>query len=87
MARTYVDYLLGRVIKCETIEELRSHKQAITSDCMLYQGYVLRKIDPKFYKYPVIGKKALEQQKQIKENELAKLEDDINNFETVINAV
>ena len=66
MARTYVDYLLGRVIKCETIEELRSHKQAITSDCMLYQGYVLRKIDPKFYKYPVIGKKALEQQKQIK---------------------
>ena len=54
---------------------------------MLYQGYVLRKIDPKFYKYPVIGKKALEQQKQIKENELAKLEDDINNFETVINAV
>ena len=47
---------------------------------MLYQGYVLRKIDPKFYKYPVIGKKALEQQKQIKENELAKLEDDINNF-------
>lgn len=87
LARTYVDYLLGRVIKCETIEELRSHKQAITSDCMLYQGYVLRKIDPKFYKYPVIGKKALEQQKQIKENELAKLEDDINNFETVINAV
>ena len=68
LARTYVDYLLGRVIKCETIEELRSHKQAITSDCMLYQGYVLRKIDPKFYKYPVIGKKALEQQKQIKEN-------------------
>ena len=29
---------------------------------MLYQGYVLRKINPLFYKYPIIGKEALEKQ-------------------------
>ncbi len=84
LAKTYINYLLGRVIKCETIEELRNNKIAITPDCMLYQGYVLRKINPKFYMYPTIGKSALEKQKQIKEQELISLEQKMSNEEVVI---
>lgn len=84
LARIYIDYLLGRVIKCETIEELRKNKMAITSDCMLYQGYVLRKVNPNFYKYPIIGKNALEKQKQIKEKELVELTEKIANEESII---
>ncbi len=84
LAKTYIDYLLGRVVKCETIEELRNNKIAITSDCMLYQGFVLRKINPKFYMYPTIGKSALEKQKQIKEKELLSLEEKMSNEETII---
>lgn len=83
-ARIYIDYLLGRVIKSETIEELRKNKKAITPDCMLYQGYVLRKINPNFYKYPIIGKNALEKQKQIKEKELAQLTEKMANEENII---
>ena len=83
-AQIYVNYVLGRVIKCETIDELRNNKIAITPDCMLYQGYVLRKINPSFYKYPIIGKKALEQQKQIKQEELIKLKEKITNEEKII---
>ena len=44
LARTYVDYLLGRVICCEKAEELRNYKTAITKEGMLYQGYVARKL-------------------------------------------
>ena len=84
LARTYIDYLLGRVIKCNTIEELRNNKISITADCMLYQGYVIRRINPKFYKYPTIGKEALEKQKQIKENELSILEEKIANEESIL---
>lgn len=42
LARSYVDYLLGRVICCDNVEQLRSYKTAITSEGMLYQGYVAR---------------------------------------------
>ncbi len=87
LARIYIDYLLGKVIKCETVEELRNNKISITSDCMLYQGYVLRKINPKFYKYPIIGKQALEKQKQIKEKELDTLKEKILNEEEIISVM
>ncbi len=83
-ARVYADYLLGRVIKCETVEELRKNKIAITEDCMLYQGYVIRRINPALYKYPSIGKKALQIQKQMKEEELNKLNKKIIQEENII---
>lgn len=83
-ARIYIDYLLGKVIKCEKTEELRENKISITADCMLYHGYVLKKINPKTYKYPLIGKDALEKQKVIKEKELEDLNNKINNEETII---
>lgn len=87
LARTYIDYLLGRVIKCETVEELRQNKISITSDCMLYQGYVLRKINPIFYKYPIIGKQALEKQKQIKQKELVVINEKISNEKDIISVM
>ena len=87
LARVYIDYLLGRVIKCDTIGELRNNKIAITSDCILYQGYVLRKINPNFYKYPIIGSKALEKQKQIKQEELEKVKERILNEQLIIHVM
>lgn len=86
-AKVYVDYLLGHVIKCETVEEMRKHKQSITADCMLYQGYVLRKINPRFYKYPVIGKNAIEKQKSIKENELLQIIEQIKEVKSIIDVM
>lgn len=84
LARLYIDYLLGRVIKCESIEDLRKNKVAILPDCMLYQGYVMRKINPAFYKYPIIGKEALKRQKQIKEAELKGLKEKIDHEEKIM---
>ena len=63
-ARAYVTYVLGRVMRCETVEELKVHDIAITRTCMLYQGHVLRKINPQVYKTPYIGKRALEVQRE-----------------------
>lgn len=36
LARAYADFLLGRVMKCEKLEDLRKHRTAITPSCMLY---------------------------------------------------
>ncbi|WP_207646283.1 ATP-binding protein [Ruminococcus albus] len=72
-ARAYVNYLLGRVTMCESVSQLKEHSIAITKGCMLYQGNALRKIDPKTYYMPYIGKYALAQQLKIKKEEHAKL--------------
>lgn len=59
-ARAYVDYLLGGVIKCGAIDELREYKSSITADCVLYQGFKLQHIDPKEYiQRAYIGSKAI----------------------------
>lgn len=54
-AKAYVEYILGRVIRCENVLELENYKIAITPECMLYQGYVVRHINPRDYKDPFIG--------------------------------
>ena len=38
LARTYMDYLLGRVMCCDTVEQLRGYRTAITDEGMLYQA-------------------------------------------------
>lgn len=68
-AYAYACYLIGRVTMCESVSELKEHRIAITQGCMLYQGNALRKIDPKIYNMPYIGKYALQQQLKIKKAE------------------
>ena len=59
LARSYVDYLLGRVVCCAHSSQLRNHKTAITADGMLYQGYVARPIPKARMEDAFIGRKAV----------------------------
>lgn len=59
-AKLYAEYLLGGVMKCEHVDDLRNHKIAITDEGMLYKGYVSRRINPIRYANPFIGRKSLE---------------------------
>ena len=61
-AKAYANYVLGRVIRCDSIDELENHKIAITADCMLYQGFVVRHLDQETYKNPYIGRHAYQVQ-------------------------
>lgn len=61
-ARAYADFLLGRVMKCARVEELREHRTAITVEGMLYHNFVAHQMDPKRWETLFIGKRALEQQ-------------------------
>ena len=47
--RVYINYLLGRVIKCNDFNDIREHKTAITKDCFLYKGYIARRLHPDLY--------------------------------------
>jgi len=67
LARAYADYLLGQVIKCENVKDLRKFKTAITPTCMLYHNYVARQLNPKRYEFPYIGRQAIVEQLKRKE--------------------
>ncbi|MDT3700989.1 MAG: SbcC/MukB-like Walker B domain-containing protein [Thermincola sp.] len=74
-ARAYADYLLGQVIKCEKVEQLRDFRTSITPSCMLYQNYVARQMNPQRYETPYIGQKAVINQLKLKEAKLAAVSD------------
>lgn len=72
-ARLYADFLLGNVMKCEDVRNINQHRISITRDVMLYKGYVTRKLNPKRYEVPFIGRRSMEiqlqqLQKQLKES-------------------
>ena len=59
--KNYINYLVGDVTKCETVEELKNYKTAITSDCHLYSGYVLSYINPFYYTHnALIGSRSMQ---------------------------
>jgi len=72
-ARGYVDQLLGRLIKCDTEQDLKKHERAITATCMTYLNNAARQIRADVYETPYIGREALRRQKEAKEEELATL--------------
>lgn len=93
-AHAYICYLLGRVTMCHSVSQLKEHAIAITEGCMLYQGNALRKMNPKTYRMPYIGKYALAQQLKLKEaeyeeksKEKSELETRIEGYEDVLNAL
>lgn len=57
-AKAYANYILNRVTRCTDIHDLEKHSIAITPDCMLYQGYVVRHLNPRDYENPFIGQYA-----------------------------
>lgn len=74
-ARVYIDFLMGAVIKCNTIEEFRENKSGITPDCVLYQGYKLQHINPRNYtEYAYIGRNAIERRLRQLEQDLSELQ-------------
>ena len=80
LARSYVNYRLGRVIACERVEQLSEYGTAITPDGMLYQGYVLRAIPQERMRDAFIGTKALALQMQALERELKEADAQISQW-------
>lgn len=59
-ARRYADMLLGKVHCVETVDELNAFAHSITPTCMHYNNHAVRAINPRVYRQPFIGRRALE---------------------------
>ncbi len=73
-AQAYVDFLLGKVVKCEGTLELRKCKIGITKDCVLYHSYRIQHINPDQYtKFAYIGKSSVRQRIKLLEKTIQEI--------------
>ena len=74
--KNYVNFLLGNVIKCESIEQLRQCRVGVTADCLLYQNFQLRRMNPEQYtKRAFIGEKSMKRRQKELAGQLAGLQE------------
>ncbi|MDD2574470.1 MAG: SbcC/MukB-like Walker B domain-containing protein [Firmicutes bacterium] len=73
-ARRFVDHVMGHLMKCDSVEDLREHDRSITDSCMLYQNFVARQLNPERWRYPYIGRKSIEEQIRARRREMLELE-------------
>ena len=83
LARSYIDYLLGRVVCCETAQQLREFKMAITADGMLYQGYVARSMQRDRMENAFIGHRAVSLRISRFEEELAQIKAELGRWQPI----
>ena len=73
--RSYINFQLGRVVKCETVEELRRCRIGITADCVLYHSYRIQHINPNNYtRMAYIGKSSVKRRMKLLREQLEALE-------------
>lgn len=70
LIQMHINYLLGNVMKAEDEKQLRTHKTAITSTCMVYNRLTARQMPAERYAIPFIGSHAIVKQLEMKKQEL-----------------
>lgn len=58
--QAYIDFLLGKVIRCDSDNKIRDFRTSVTKDCMLYHNYAVKPLNPRAYEFPYIGRNSIE---------------------------
>jgi uncharacterized protein YPO0396 len=61
-ALAFTNLILGNYIKCETLEQLRPHRTAVTRECFVRRNYTDSHLNPQVYKRWFIGERAVPRQ-------------------------
>lgn len=68
--RPYLNTVLGNIICCASVAELRQYHRAITADVVLYSEWAVRALRPDTYTPRYIGRRAAQSQIQLAQDEL-----------------
>ena len=84
-AQAYVNFLLGRVMKCRDVDELRNHRIGITKTCVSYHNYRIQHINPTLYTSAAyIGKSSVRQRIKLLEKRLKDMEEAIKPQQDIV---
>jgi uncharacterized protein YPO0396 len=56
----FINFTLGRVQKCDNVQELRRFRISITDEGVIYQNFVVRAMNPERWSKPAIGQGAIQ---------------------------
>lgn len=87
LARSYIDYLLGRVVCCSHVDQLRRSRTAITADGMLYHGYVVRPIRKELMDDAFIGRRAVTLRIERIQSELEQIQTSLQTWTPIYQAL
>lgn len=76
--QSYIDFLLGKVIRCYSDDRLRDYRTSVTKDCMLYHNFAVKPLNRNAYDNPYIGRKSIEKQIETKTVLLERLGSEIS---------
>ncbi|MDD4344545.1 MAG: SbcC/MukB-like Walker B domain-containing protein [Bacilli bacterium] len=82
-ARAYANYLIGRLRKCQNLNEARSSGNGITADGDLYRNFGFGKINPRLYREHIIGRSIGQDQIVAKQAEIALNQQLLTTFRTL----
>ena len=84
-AQAYVNFLLGKVMKCEDVDQLRKHRIGITKSCVSYHSYRIQHINPALYTTAAyIGKSSLRQRIKLLEKRVESLSEEQKPWQAVV---
>lgn len=61
-AQAFINLILGSYIKCDSLEQLRPHRTAITRECFVRRNYTDSHLNPQVYRRWFIGERAAARQ-------------------------
>jgi uncharacterized protein YPO0396 len=67
--RAYIDHVLGDIIACESVDELRQYRRAVTPQVVVYGDWTVRAVNPKTYRPHFIGQRARQSQIEARRRE------------------
>lgn len=72
-ARAFADLVLGGYVKCDSLEDMRPHRTAVTRECFVRRNYSTSHLNPRAYKRWFIGARALPRQIEGREARIAEI--------------
>jgi uncharacterized protein YPO0396 len=77
-ARAFVDLLLGHYTKCDSLEELRSHRTAITRECFVRRNFTDSHLNPQVFRRWFVGERAAPRQIESRQQRLDEITNEIH---------
>ncbi len=79
--RDYVNAMLGDIITCNSVDELRRHRRAITPEVKVYSDWTMRAVPREQYQLWFIGSRAAQSHIEARERELQEANDRLAELE------
>ncbi len=81
-ARAFVDLLLGGYVKCDSVEELRGHRMAVTRECFVRRNFTSSHMNPRHYRRWFVGARATPRQIEQREERLDAIRQELLDLQT-----